>query len=46
MVNDVLVKEPLGKSDHAVLSFFFEFYHIREGLKKTNTTLTREIMNA
>ena len=34
IVNDVLVKEPLGKSDHAVLSFFFECYHIRERAKK------------
>ena len=35
MVNNVLVKEPLGKSDHAVLSFIFQCYHIQERAKKT-----------
>ena len=34
MVNNVLVKEPLGKSDNAVLSFIFRCYHIQERAKK------------
>ena len=34
MVNNVLVKEPLGKSDHAVLSFIFQCHHIQERAKK------------
>ena len=33
MVINALVKEPLGKSDHAVLSFFSSVTTFRGGLK-------------
>ena len=42
MVNIVLVKEPLGKSDHAVLSFMFQCYLIQERARKTKYNYNKE----
>ena len=35
MVSDILVTEPLGKSDHAVLTFLFHCYHPGDTSVKT-----------